>query len=70
MSETRTYVVEGMTCDHCRLSVEEEVGEIDGVEGVEARVDGGHVQVSGEGYRDEDVKAAVAEAGYAVTGRA
>jgi copper ion binding protein len=70
MSEKRTYVVEGMTCDHCRLSVEEEVGEIDGVEAVGARLDDGRVQVSGEGYRDEDVQTAVAEAGYAVTGRA
>lgn len=70
MSETRTYVVEGMTCDHCRLSVEEEIGEVDGVEAVQARLEDGRVQVSGEGYRDSDVEAAVAEAGYAVTGRA
>jgi copper chaperone CopZ len=36
MSEnTRTYAVEGMTCDHCVASVREEVGEVAGVAAVD-----------------------------------
>ena len=27
MTETRTYAVEGMTCDHCVLSVDDAVAE-------------------------------------------
>jgi copper chaperone CopZ len=69
MSETRIYIVEGMTCDHCRLSVEEELGELQGVESVDVRLEDGHVRVSGAGYRDADVEAAVAEAGYALAGK-
>jgi copper chaperone len=69
MSETRTYVVEGMTCDHCRMSVEEELGEVAGIEHVDVWLDDGRVRVAGAGYTDDEVKAAVAEAGYAVTGR-
>ena len=30
----RTYTVTGMTCQHCVMSVTEEVGEIDGVSAV------------------------------------
>ena len=70
MSESRTYVIEGMTCDHCRRSVEEELRAVDGVERVEVQLDDGRVRVSGEGYGDNEVEAAVAEAGYAVAGRA
>jgi copper chaperone len=69
MNETRTYVVEGMTCDHCRMSVEEELGEVDGIERVDVRLDDGRVRITGVGYSDDDVRAAVAEAGYAVAGK-
>lgn len=64
---TKNYTVEGMTCAHCKASVEEEVGEIAGVTSVEATVDDGRVAVSGESFSDEDIMAAVKEAGYVVT---
>ncbi|MGO1523112.1 MAG: heavy-metal-associated domain-containing protein [Nesterenkonia sp.] len=63
----KNYAVEGMTCAHCKASVEEEVGEIAGVTSVEATVDDGRVAVSGESFSDEDIMAAVKEAGYVVT---
>jgi copper chaperone len=65
MSE-RTYTVTGMTCDHCVRSVEEEVGEVAGVSVVSAELASGRLTVSGDGFSDEAVSAAVAEAGYAV----
>lgn len=64
--DERTYTITGMTCDHCVRSVEEEVGEIDGVEGVDVDLASGRMTVSGERLSDEAVHAAVAEAGYAV----
>ena len=61
-----TYQVEGMTCGHCKSSVEEEIGEVAGVTMVEATVDTGQVTVTGENFTDDDVVAAVTTAGYTV----
>ena len=69
MSESRIYVVEGMSCEHCRSSVEEELREIDGVERVDVRLDDGSVEVHGGGFGDEQVEAAVVEAGYTLAGK-
>ena len=63
---TKNYMVEGMTCGHCEASVKEEVGEIAGVTGVEATAANGRVAVTGEDFTDEQVTAAVEEAGYTV----
>ena len=61
---TKNYTVTGMTCGHCEMSVKEEVGEIAGVTEVTADHATGAVSVSGEGFTDEQVAAAIAEAGY------
>jgi copper chaperone len=66
MSADRTYVVQGMTCQHCVASVSEEVSEISGVARVDVDLESGRLTVSGEGFGDEDVRAAVEEAGYEV----
>jgi copper chaperone len=58
------YTVHGMTCDHCVLSVTEEVSEVAGVEQVEVDLASGSLTVTGAGYSDDAVRAAVAEAGY------
>ena len=58
------YTVYGMTCDHCVLSVTEQVSELAGVENVDVDLATGRMAVSGAGYSDDAVKAAVAEAGY------
>ena len=65
--EQRTYTVTGMTCGHCVSSVKEEVGEVVGVSSVDVQLETGALTVSGEGISDDAVKAAVEEAGYAVT---
>ena len=61
---TTTYTVTGMTCGHCELSVKEEISEIKGVTDVTANHTTGAVTVTGEGFSDEQVAAAIAEAGY------
>ncbi len=66
-NETRTYTVEGMTCQHCVMSVREEVGEIGGVQSVDVDLETGRLTVAGSTFTDEAVRDAVAEAGYAVT---
>ena len=65
--EQKTYTVTGMTCGHCEASVREEVSEVTGVSAVEVSHETGRLVVSGEGVSDDAVRAAVEEAGYAVT---
>ncbi len=64
MAETKNYIVEGMTCGHCEMSVKEEIAEIEGVTEVVADHNSGAVAVTGENFTDEQVVAAVKEAGY------
>jgi len=63
---TSRYTVAGMTCSHCVASVSEEVAEVTGVDSVEVDLARGRLTVGGDGVRDEDIRAAVAEAGYEV----
>jgi copper chaperone CopZ len=67
MEATKTFEVVGMTCDHCRTSVIEEVSEVAGVERVEVDLDSGALQVQGN-IAPQSVAAAVAEAGYQLAG--
>jgi copper ion binding protein len=61
-----TYTVAGMTCEHCVLSVREEVSELDGVSSVDVDLASGRLTVTGEDVSDAAVASAVAEAGYEV----
>jgi copper chaperone CopZ len=63
-SEARIYAVVGMTCGHCVSSVREEVGEVEGVRSVDVDHGSGRLVVTGQGFTDDAVKAAVEEAGY------
>ena len=62
--QTQTYVVTGMTCQHCVASVTEEVGELAGVSSVDVDLDSGRLRVTGQDVTVEQVQAAVTEAGY------
>jgi copper chaperone CopZ len=66
MSFERTYTVAGMTCSHCVASVREEVSGVAGVSAVGVELESGRLSVAGEGFSDDAVRGAVAEAGYAL----
>jgi copper chaperone len=69
MSQTETvreYIVRGMTCDHCVLSVTEEVSEVAGVSSAGVSLASGRLTVRGDDVSEDEVRAAVAEAGYEV----
>ncbi len=69
MSQTSTYSVAGMTCDHCARAVSTEVGNIPGVTAVEVDVPTGTVRVTSDQPVDDGAfRAAVEEAGYEVRG--
>ncbi len=64
--ERTAHTVRGMTCEHCRAAVREEVGAVPGVTAVDVDLASGVVPVEGEGVSPAAVAAAVEEAGYEV----
>ena len=65
MAVTSTYTVTGMTCGHCVSAVTGELTSLAGVEDVQVDLGSGAVTVtSAAPLADDDVKAAVDEAGY------
>ncbi|MBN9644366.1 heavy-metal-associated domain-containing protein [Corynebacterium mendelii] len=64
---TTVYSVDGMTCGHCVSAVTQEVGKVPGVTGVEVDLTAGTATVTGEGFTDDAVIAAVDEAGFTAT---
>lgn len=62
--EAVTYNVVGMSCEHCVASVNEEVSQVQGVRDVEVDLGSGRLAVTGEGFSDGAIVAAVDEAGY------
>ncbi|MEV4326812.1 heavy-metal-associated domain-containing protein [Microbispora rosea] len=65
----KVYSVSGMTCGHCVSSVSGEIGKVGGVTGVVVDLPTGAVTVSGAGFTDEEIHAAVEQAGYQLAGR-
>jgi copper chaperone len=59
-----TYVVAGMTCDHCKVAVTEEVTKVAGVASIAVDLDTKLVQVRGSDVDEAAVVAAIDEAGY------
>ena len=60
----RTYAVPAIHCEHCALSIREEVSEVPGVESVDVDLEAKTVTVGGDGISDALVRAAIVEAGY------
>lgn len=65
---TRTFTVEGMSCDHCVHAITGEVSKVDGVSSVNVDLAEKTVTVSGAQFGDDAVRAAIDEAGYTVVG--
>jgi Copper chaperone len=66
MSE-QTLTVSGMSCGGCEQNVEDALAALDGVSGVEADHEGDAVALVTEGdVTDDDIRAAVEDAGYEV----
>ena len=61
-TETRTYTVPDISCDHCVKAITDEVTPLDGVEAVTVDVDSKLVTVVGGD--DAAITAAIDEAGY------
>lgn len=61
------FKVEGMSCGHCRMAVENALKTLDGVSDVNVDLDSGIVTVEYEAAGDrENLKNAITDAGYTV----
>jgi copper chaperone len=66
MSETVTYRVPGMSCEHCRAAVTNELRSVAGVESVVVDLNEKLVSIRGGSLDDAALRAAIDEAGYEV----
>jgi copper chaperone len=66
MSETVTYHVPGMSCEHCKAAVSEELSAVVGVESVAVDLERKLVSVTGVSLEGTALRAAIDEAGYEV----
>ena len=66
---TRTYDVPGISCGHCKSAIEAEVGKVAGVTDAVVEIEARTVTVEGDAT-DEQLRAAITEAGYEVEGSA
>lgn len=62
---TRIYDVPAISCGHCKMAIEGEVGGVAGVDLVNVDIDARTVRVEGEAA-DDAIRAAIDEAGYEV----
>ena len=67
MATQHTFLVTGMTCEHCRAAVTEEVTRVAGVAAVDVDLDTKLVRVEGSDVDRAAVVAAIDEAGYDAT---
>lgn len=65
MENTKTYHVAGMSCNHCKMSVEKALGKLEDVESVEVNLASGEVKVVGN-VTDSKVKEVVEDLGFEV----
>jgi copper chaperone len=63
-TENLTYRVDGMSCEHCKVAVIDEVSQVAGVASVDVDLASGLVRVRGTDVDDAEVRAAIDEAGY------
>jgi copper chaperone len=65
-----TYAVPGISCEHCRHAISTEVGRVPGVGAVEVDLERKVVVVRGDALPDDEIRAAIDEAGYDIDGPA
>jgi copper chaperone len=58
--------VEGMSCQHCVMAASQALFAVEGVEGVQIRLESKAVEVTGSNLSEEAIKDAIYEAGYDV----
>jgi copper chaperone CopZ len=66
--EIKTFLIEGMFCNNCKIHVEQGIKKVQGIEDVIVDVNNGQVRVSGNMINIDLVKGAVEQSGYIFKG--
>jgi copper chaperone len=66
ITDQLTYSVHGVSCEHCRAAITDEVTKVPGVAAVDVDLSARVVRVTGQGLDDVALRAAIDEAGYDV----
>jgi copper chaperone len=61
-----SYAVPGISCEHCRVAIEAEVGQLRGVGAVAVDLEHKTVTVTGAALDDAAIRNAIDDAGYDV----
>ena len=61
-----SYAVPGVSCEHCRAAITNEVGALGGVSAVAVDLEAKTVTVSGSALDDAAIRNAIDDAGYDV----
>ncbi len=64
MPTTVIFTVPAIHCEHCAMSIREEVSEVDGVDAVDVDLESKMVSISGRDLDEAALRAAISEAGY------
>lgn len=64
-----TIAVEGMTCNHCRMTVEKNLASLEGIEEVTVDLPTGQVKIGGDHVNLDQVAERVKELGYTYNGK-
>lgn len=64
MSQNVTYSVPAIHCNHCAMSIREEVSEVEGVDEIDVDLESKLVTIRGRELSDERLRAAIHGAGY------
>ena len=63
-TQTKTYTVKGMTCNHCRANTEKVIRTVKGVESVSVDLHSGIATVTGSDIDDTAIRDAVESIGF------
>jgi copper chaperone CopZ len=66
--EIKTFLVEGMMCNNCKLHVENGIKTVPGVENVIVDISNGQVRVSANSIDINQVRGAIEQSGYVFKG--
>jgi copper chaperone len=64
VSDTKVYTVPGIHCGHCAAAIKEEISAVEGVDAIDVDLDAKVVTIRGQALSDEQLRDAIAEAGY------
>ncbi len=64
MMTTRELKIEGMSCQHCVMSVKKELSKLAGLEVEDVQIGSARIKVDETKVKNSDIAAAVEEAGY------